>query len=133
VSEVGPYTYRERRPKWDISFTADHKLCSYRYNRTFEFMSAVSEPQTDVIWQFDQYLLGIIWTFQLLRQQEGVYGAPGLGFGGCFCARGCIGVHACCSCLKPSTCVIRRPEPFPCLAGDPFVTVATTAPQVVPA
>lgn len=38
-------------------------------------MAEHSLPQTTKVWQFDQYLLAIAWTFQLLRQQPGVTAA----------------------------------------------------------
>lgn len=38
-------------------------------------MAEHSLPQTTKVWQFDQYLLAIAWTLQLLRQQPGVTAA----------------------------------------------------------
>ena len=72
VKEVGPFIYRERRPKWDVEFSADGTRCFYRYNRTFEFQANASKPQTTLIWAFDQYLLAILWTFEMLKAQKGV-------------------------------------------------------------
>ena len=72
VKEVGPFIYRERRPKWDVEFSADGTRCFYRYNRTFEYQANASKPQTTLIWAFDQYLLAILWTFEMLKAQKGV-------------------------------------------------------------
>ena len=71
VSQVGPFVYRESRPKYDVLFTPDSTIVEYRYNRTFEYEVGQRLPQTTEVWQFDQEQFAIMWTFELLRKQPG--------------------------------------------------------------
>ena len=59
VAKVGPFVYRERRPKFDINFTQSGDRVSFRYNRIFTYEANMSLPQSTAIMQFDQYILGV--------------------------------------------------------------------------
>lgn len=65
VYQVGPYTYRERRIKFDIVFN-ENGTVSYRQNRTFTFVRemSVGDPSVDLITTANPPVLSVINSLQ---------------------------------------------------------------------
>lgn len=65
VFQVGPYTYREKRKKFDIVFN-ENKTVSYKQNRTFTFVRSMSvgDPAVDLITTANPPVLAVIDSLQ---------------------------------------------------------------------